>query len=331
MFVPSGGKVAKAGDDEAAARERFARPVRRCCDGTATVLAIGIDRVRLAPMRWTPLALLLSCAPPAAQTPPAQQTVEIPAHTQAMIDAYRNIQARAVPRTSAPQCPGEDSAAVRRQKYEQAVHGCVEENQGLDPALDVALREQWPALYAALDAQKDAVERCIREGEPFFDLSGAVTTRLELASDGAIQSVRTVRDDSSAPAVACCVRHELRQARLPAPGRALALELVTAYDHPPPKRTLGKEEIRAVVDAHLSEVRACYDAAASQAHSGQLTLRFVIAAGGEVPRARVVEDGLGSPSAACCVVAKLRSWHFPAPPDGGVVPVTYPFVLHFGG
>lgn len=299
-------------------------------------MATGDDRVRFGAMRWIPLALLLSCAAPSAQTPlaqtPAQPTIEVPAHTQAMIDAYRTATTKPVAKPTAPRCPSEDSTEQLRQKYLHAVGGCVEAPEQGDFSLDVAPRAKWPALYAALDAQRPAVERCIQEGRPYYGMFGKLGTRLELAADGTVKAVRTVSDEASNPDIACCVRRELRRARLPAPGRPIALEFVVPYDVPSKKEGLSKEQLRPVVEAHSLEVRACYDAAAEKGlvHGGRLWVQFAIARDGTVANASVAEDDLGSPTAACCVVDKIRSWRFPAPKDGAPVTVIYPFLVLFG-
>ncbi len=289
-------------------------------------------------MRWLSLSVLLSCAAPAVPSP-APRTMDVPAHTQAMIDAYRLSQAQRpqAPKQAAPRCPGEDSAVQLRQKYLQAVDGCVEEGDPLDPTLAVGTPMQWPALYAALNAHQDGVDRCIRQAHTWFDLTGVMVTRVELTAEGSIHALRTVRDDAATPDVACCVRRELRRARLPAPGRPIALELETSFDpatlHERYSGTLGKEQLKAVMAAHERELNECYASAVQEGlhHEGRVTVRFVIGPGGDVSRASVVDDSVGSPSAACCFVQKLRTWQFPKPEKDGPVRVSYPFDIKLGG
>jgi TonB family protein len=287
-------------------------------------------------MRWIPLSLLLACATPAPHAPPPSTGIDVPIHTQALIDAYRQRQAQQGAPATPARCPSEDSPLQLREKYLQAIDGCVEQAEPHDPTLAVGSRVQWPALYAALDAQREDVERCIREGYTWFDLWGTLTTRVELAADGTVGAVRTVRDDASTPAVACCVRRALRKVRLPAPGRPIALEHDSAFDakslHDRYGGSLAKDALRGVVAARSPELRTCYDAAVQEglSHGGRVTLRFVIAPDGSVPRVAVVDDSVGSPRAACCVVEKLRGWQFPRPERAGALHVTYPFDLQLG-
>lgn len=287
-------------------------------------------------MRWIPLWFLVACAATPAQPPPAPRGIDIPAHTQALIDAYHQREAMHSAAPPDARCPSEDGPLQLSEKYLHAIDGCVDEAEAHDPTLAVGSRAQWPALYVALEARHDGVDRCFREGYTWFDLAGVMTTRVELAADGAIQAVRTVRDDASTPDVACCVRRELHRLRLPAPGRPIALELESVFDpaslHDRYSGSIAKDALRAVVAERTPELRACYDAAVKEGlrQGGRVTVRFVIAPSGDVPRATVIDDGVGSPSAACCFVEKVRGWRFPRPERGGSVHVTYPFDLELG-
>jgi hypothetical protein len=286
-------------------------------------------------MRWTLCLFLTACATPAAQTAPAQQTTDIPPHTQALMDAYKNVEAQRAMRQAAPvpSCPGEDTPLQLREKYLRAMGGCVDGLGPWDPGLDLGSRAQWPALHAALDAQQ-GVDRCIRHARTFFDLPDGVSLRVEVSAEGAITSVRGEGEQSAD--VACCVRGALQHVRLPAPGRPLALALTSAYDAPTQKPGhvggLRKDGIKAVITEHEHELPSCFEPALREglSHGGSLTVRFVIAPGGEVARARIQSDEVGSPSAACCLVQKVRGWTFPKPEGDGPVVVTYPFVLQLG-
>lgn len=282
--------------------------------------------------------LLLACQAPAAKPAP-QPTIDVPAHTQALIDAYRQREAMRAQQGGAPEapaCPGEASLLQQRERYLSAIGGCMEQVDPTDPSLDVASPAQWPALYAALDAPNAAVDACLRAAHTWFDLTGKMVTRVELAADGTLRALRTVHDDSTVPDLACCVRRALRGVRLPAPGRPIALELTHALDartlHDRYAGELPREELRAALAEHSPELRACYDDAVERGltHGGRVSVRFVIAPSGDVPRAAVVEDEVGAPSAACCLTEKVRSWKFRRPERDGPVWVTYPFDLQLG-
>ncbi|MET0285950.1 MAG: AgmX/PglI C-terminal domain-containing protein [Polyangiales bacterium] len=282
-------------------------------------------------MRWTWCLFLFACAKPPVQAAPAQSSEDIPPHTQALMDAYKNMEAeRAMRRAApAPTCPG-DTPAERRERYLRSVGGCVEAPDPIDVGLDVGPRAQWPALYAALDA-KQGVDRCFNHASAYLGVTGALQLRVELASDGEIKAVHAPGENG--PDVACCARRALQGVKLPAPGRPLAVQLSSDDPTPaaPPGQLIGlrKEDIKAVISSHESELPSCFEPAirAGLNHGGRVTVKFVIAPDGEVARADVESDELGATGAACCLVSKVRSWKFPKPKGEGIVIVSYPFAL----
>jgi hypothetical protein len=94
--------------------------------------------------------------------------------------------------------------------------------------------------------------------------------------------------------------------------------------------SLSKEAIRRVIRRHIDEVRVCYDAAmtSSGVHfEGRVSVRFIIGPRGAVEEADVVADDTGDPSVGTCIRDAVDGWSFPSPEGGGIVVVTYPFVL----
>lgn len=95
---------------------------------------------------------------------------------------------------------------------------------------------------------------------------------------------------------------------------------------------LGRDVIRRVVRRHVSEVRACYEQglAVDPTLAGAVSVSFFIGGSGTVDSAQVSASSLAGPQATAvsdCVVARVRTWVFPAPDGGGVVAVNYPFVF----
>ncbi len=93
--------------------------------------------------------------------------------------------------------------------------------------------------------------------------------------------------------------------------------------------SLSKEVIRRTVSLHLAEIRFCYEQGriARADLAGRISVGFVIAPSGSVQNATIVHSDLTSPSTESCIQAAVRRWAFPQPENGGVVSVTYPFVL----
>lgn len=93
--------------------------------------------------------------------------------------------------------------------------------------------------------------------------------------------------------------------------------------------SLSKEVIRRVIRRHINEVRFCYERALSQRPDlqGRVSVRFVISASGSVQSSSNAGSSLGNATVESCIVSAVRRWTFPAPEGGGIVVVTYPFML----
>ena len=102
--------------------------------------------------------------------------------------------------------------------------------------------------------------------------------------------------------------------------------------HPLPVDThgsLSKEIIRRVINRHANEIKFCYQQQliAHPDLQGRVSTRFIIAPTGAVQTALISESQLGNAAAEQCIAAAVRRWIFPAPEGGGLVVVTYPFLL----
>lgn len=99
------------------------------------------------------------------------------------------------------------------------------------------------------------------------------------------------------------------------------------------KGSLSKEVIRRVIRQHLNEVRFCYEQqlAIKPDLQGRVAVQFIISATGTVQMSRVASSTLGNAQVENCIVKAVRRWVFPSPEGGGVVIVTYPFVLQPAG
>ena len=99
------------------------------------------------------------------------------------------------------------------------------------------------------------------------------------------------------------------------------------------KGSLSKEVIRRVIRQHINEIRFCYEQvlATKPDLSGRVSIQFVISATGAVTGSKVADSTLGSSSTEQCIAKAVQRWTFPSPEGGGVVIVTYPFVLQPAG
>jgi hypothetical protein len=60
---------------------------------------------------------------------------------------------------------------------------------------------------------------------------------------------------------------------------------------------------------------------------GRVAIKFFIAPTGAVQAAVVESSDLPEARVGSCIAAAVKRWMFPAPEGGGLVIVTYPFVL----
>jgi len=114
---------------------------------------------------------------------------------------------------------------------------------------------------------------------------------------------------------------------------ALALVGAVATAQTPPatdaRGSLTKEVIRRVIERHISEVAACYQHALETRASlqGRIVVNFIIAPTGAVQGA-AINQGLSAPELEACLLARVKTWRFPAPVGGGIVVVNYPFIFN---
>lgn len=96
----------------------------------------------------------------------------------------------------------------------------------------------------------------------------------------------------------------------------------------PTHGTLDKEVIKGVITQHLVEVKHCYDRGlAHRSMSGRVMVHFVVASNGTVGAAIVQDSTLGDNDVERCITDAVKTWTFPKPTGGGLVVVSYPFVL----
>ncbi len=87
---------------------------------------------------------------------------------------------------------------------------------------------------------------------------------------------------------------------------------------------LRGEEIRAVVRAHIDDLRRCHETRPPDAPpAGRIALRFTIGPDGRVSKVSA-EGGPHDDELARCIARELGRWRFPEPRGGGTVEVSYP-------
>jgi outer membrane biosynthesis protein TonB len=92
--------------------------------------------------------------------------------------------------------------------------------------------------------------------------------------------------------------------------------------------SLDKDIIRRIVRAHINEVRYCYNQglARDPSLSGKVSIQFTISTTGSVAVSKVADSTIADEGVSNCIAKAVKRWTFPKP-TGGIVVVTYPFVL----
>jgi TonB family protein len=99
------------------------------------------------------------------------------------------------------------------------------------------------------------------------------------------------------------------------------------------KGGLDKAIVRRIIRKHLNEVRYCYqkELQGDPSLGGRVIVGFTIGPQGTVMASRIHSSTVGSAAVDQCIAAAARRWTFPRPTGGGIVVVSYPFVLRSAG
>lgn len=96
--------------------------------------------------------------------------------------------------------------------------------------------------------------------------------------------------------------------------------------------TIDKEAVAKVINSHLHEVSSCYERALLKTPglAGKIVLEWQITTSGSVGYAKTKSSTMQSAAVESCILASLKTWHFPAAKGAGVV-ITYPFMFNSVG
>jgi len=97
--------------------------------------------------------------------------------------------------------------------------------------------------------------------------------------------------------------------------------------------SLDKEIIRRIIRRHINEVKFCYEKELMKKADlfGRVMIQFTISGTGQVVASVVQNSTVNNPGVEQCIAGAVRRWEFPKPQGGGIVIVSYPFVLKAAG
>jgi len=110
-------------------------------------------------------------------------------------------------------------------------------------------------------------------------------------------------------------------------------DIAISSGNPTVEGSLDKELIRRVIHAHRNQVRFCYESELVRhpGMNGKVTVKFIIGANGLVQKSGLDASTLGNGNVKGCIVSRVTQWEFPKPKGGGIVVVSYPFLLKESG
>ena len=97
--------------------------------------------------------------------------------------------------------------------------------------------------------------------------------------------------------------------------------------------SLDKEIIRRIIRRHLNQIRYCYQSQlqADENLGGRIVVQFTIAPTGQVVVSKIQSSTVKNKNVESCIAQTVRRMLFPKPKGGGIVIVSYPFVLRSAG
>ena len=90
---------------------------------------------------------------------------------------------------------------------------------------------------------------------------------------------------------------------------------------------IDKRIIKKIVRQHSGEIRACYEKELIKNHSltGRITVEWEISKEGNVALIVIKESTMKNENIEQCISNSIKLWRFPAPKDGEIAKVEYPF------
>ncbi|MCC6808435.1 MAG: energy transducer TonB [Deltaproteobacteria bacterium] len=91
---------------------------------------------------------------------------------------------------------------------------------------------------------------------------------------------------------------------------------------------LDPQDIARVVKTRMAAIKECYERELKRNPklAGKVVVRFTIDEEGRVTQASIEENTLGEKAVGACIVSRFERFRFPKP-EGGAVPVAYPFIF----
>lgn len=283
-------------------------------------------------------ALWVGCAGPWHEPPPAAQSAPPRIVPRPDLSARRSTWAACDP----------EAASLHAAAWYESLHGRCEQEQvptSSEVAAPTSASSDTPTaeLNAAIELQLKE-SHCIGDAQ-ILGLAepGSLTMQLAVSANGQVERVDIEADSIRFRPLACCVRRALARLHLPAGRSTAPLRITYTFDFPRDRADAWKdandgprggmtrqaiEAIEEVIKSHRQELRGCLYVGLPEGapFAGGVTMRFVLARDGFVPRVAVKATDI-SEQAGCCIATRMMQWRFPRSDNDVHLVVTYPVVL----
>lgn len=220
-------------------------------------------------------------------------------------------------------------------------------------AVDAGTVSREPFAEVA-DAHAYELSNCWRwRKQSVPSLEGRVTLAWRVTGAGAPIEASLVESTLKDADAEACMVERVRGWRFPATGQAepafvtyramfpqASAVASVAMQAPAPSKPqvpsapgLSQEQIAATITEHTFEVRSCYEwrLESNPALSGTLKVGWHVLADGSTADVHFEDSTLNDPKTEDCVIARVKGWRFPRPQGGGMVAVSFPWVLRPSG
>ncbi len=197
-------------------------------------------------------------------------------------------------------------------------------------------------VKAAITIHRDELRACYeRRLAKAPDLTSTSVLEWTVRGDGTITdpTPSAMAAEYEDPELRDCVVGRIRSWAFPAPEQAVNVTLVAGFSPRPGRAGAGgpsrpgnidRAGVEKTIQGHAREIGACYQQRLSQDPklAGKVVMRWLVQADGAVANVQVT-DGTTLEDHALheCMRARIATWRFPRPENGGVATITYPWIL----
>ena len=181
-------------------------------------------------------------------------------------------------------------------------------------------------LQKVIDQNKNQIRTCYEaELQRQQDLEGKVGVKWVIAATGRVAKVMITETSLENGNVEKCIMAKIMTWKFPPPAGGGTVEV----NYPFVLRSDRADFSTPAVNENKNQIRYCYERELQRSPDlqGHVDVKLLVDETGKVTSVTVEDSSLASESAESCMVAKIKSWIFPARARKGLIEVNRSFVL----